>query len=103
MARPTPKADYGWLAESLWHRVHELKRYPHEARVKRMEGRVVLRVVINDEGHLKALDVVESSGHEVLDRDALEIIRQACPLKLKHPLGRPQVVVQVPINYRLDR
>ncbi len=104
-ARPVAamKADYGWLAEALWRRVEQLKRYPHLARMNRWEGRVVLRVVIQEDGHLLDLAVSESSGHSVLDQDALEILKLASPLTLKHPLGKPQVVVQVPISYRLER
>jgi protein TonB len=96
------KADFGWLAQTLWDRVARLKRYPHTARANHLEGRVVIRAVITEDGRLAEANVSESSGHSVLDEDALEVIRRACPLKLKQPLGRRQVVVQVPINYRLE-
>ena len=56
-----------------------------------------------EDGHLLDLAVSESSGHSVLDQDALEVLKIASPLTLKHPLGKPQVVVQVPISYRLER
>src|SRR5436309_2806408 len=104
-ARPMTamKADYGWLAEALWSRVEQLKRYPHLARMNRWEGRVVLGVVSQADGHPLGLAVSESSGHSVLDQDALEVLKLASPLTLKHPLGKPQVVVQVPISYRLER
>ncbi len=103
-ARPASaeKADYGWVGKMLWDRVAMLKRYPHVARVNQLEGRVVLRAVIKDDGHLMDLAVAESSGHSVLDLDALEVVRRACPLKLRQSLGRPHVVVQVPISYRLE-
>ena len=100
---PTAKPDYGWLAQALWSRIEQLKRYPQIARMNRWEGKVVLRAVIREDGQLMDLEVAESSGHQVLDLDALEIVRQASPLKLKHDLGQPQVVVQVPISYRLER
>ena len=96
------KADFGWLAQTLWDRVARLKRYPHTARANHLEGRVVIRAVITDDGQLAEANVSESSGHSILDEDALEVIRRACPLKLRQPLGRRQVVVQVPINYRLE-
>lgn len=101
-ATPAAKADYGWLAALLRDRVDHLKRYPYRARINRWEGRVVLRAVIKEDGHLVDLEVAQSSGHSVLDLDALEIMRQASPLKLDHPLGKPQVVVQVPISYRMQ-
>jgi protein TonB len=100
---PATKPDFGWLAEALWNRVEQLKRYPHVARMNRWEGKVVLRGVIKADGQVVNLEIAESSGYSVLDRDALEIMKQASPLKLKHPLGQPQVVVQVPISYKLER
>ncbi len=100
---PATKPDFGWLAEALWNRVEQLKRYPHIARMNRWEGKVVLRGVIKADGQVVDLEIAESSGYSVLDRDALEIMKQASPLKLKHPLGQPQVVVQVPISYKLER
>lgn len=100
---PAAKPDYGWLAQALWSRIEQLKRYPHVARMNRWEGKVVLRAVIKEDGQLMDLEVAESSGHSVLDLDAIEIMRQASPLKLKHALGQSQVVVQVPISYRLER
>ncbi len=99
---PATKADYSWLAEALWRRVEQLKRYPHLARMNRWEGMVVLQAVIRHDGHLVDLKVAESSGHAVLDQDAMEVMRKACPLDLKHSLGKPQVVVQVPISYKLQ-
>jgi len=98
----TTKTDYGWLAKALWSRVEQLKHYPQQARLNRWEGKVVLRAVIRDDGQLLDLSVVQSSGHEILDHDALEIMKRASPLSLHHPLGRPQVVVQVPISYKLE-
>lgn len=101
--RPTPavKADYGWLAESLWRRVAELKRYPSSARLNGWEGKVVLRVVIRADGHLAEVRIQKSSGYDVLDRAALEAIRLACPLHMKHELNAPEVAMNLPIVYSL--
>lgn len=96
------KTDFSWLMNMLWGRVMELKRYPHEARMNRWEGRVVVRVVLNEQGHLLDVAIATGSGHDVLDQAALETIRRACPLSLPHALGRSQVVLRVPIQYRLD-
>ena len=96
------KTDFGWLRQMLWGRVMELKRYPHEARINRWEGRVVVRVVLNEQGHLLDAAIATGSGHDVLDQAALEIIRRACPLSFPHALGRSQVVLRVPVQYRLD-
>ena len=95
------KVDYGWLAGAIRARVEQLKHYPHIARANRWEGRVVLRAVIGEDGQLVDLKIAESSGHSILDEAALEVLKKTAPLTLPQPLGRPQVVVQVPISYRL--
>lgn len=104
-AQPTQgaqtKSDYGWLGQLLRTRVEQLKHYPHVARANRWEGRVVLRAVIGEDGQLVDLKVSESSGHSILDEAAMDVLKQSAPLTLPAPLGRPQVVVQVPISYRL--
>ena len=105
---PTPtslrtKADYSWLAQELWNRVERLKRYPRLARMHGWEGKVVVRAVIKDDGSLLHETVEESSGHEALDQDALDLMKQVCPLALKHTLGQSQVVVHVPIHYRIEQ
>ena len=102
-AMPGTKADYGWLAQELWNRVERTKRYPRLARVHGWEGKVVVRAVIKADGSLLQEDVEESSGHEALDQDALDLMKQVCPLALKHPLGQPQVIVHVPIHYRIEQ
>ncbi|MDF0645425.1 MAG: TonB family protein [Nitrospira sp.] len=98
---PEAKADHRWLAESLWRRVAELKRYPHSARMNGLQGKVVLKAVIRSDGHLAEVTVQKSSGHSVLDTAAMEAVKLACPLHMKHELGKPQIVVSLPIVYSL--
>ncbi len=64
---------------------------------------MVLRVVIKETGELADLRIAQSSGHDILDQDALETLKQAAPLKLKQPLGQPQIVVHIPISYKLNQ
>lgn len=95
------KADYGWLVKALLGRLDQLKNYPHLARINHWEGKVVLRAVIKDDGQVLMIDVHESSGRLILDNDAIETLRRASPLKLDHPLGKPQVAILMPISYAL--
>lgn len=99
--RPATKADNAWLAESLGRRIREVTRYPSSARLNGTEGKVVLRVVLRADGQLAEVTVHRSSGHEVLDRAAMETIRLACPLHMKQALSAPEVAVYVPIVYSL--
>ena len=111
--RPTPQfhdpivsrtlhADYGWLANVLFAKVEQIKRYPYLAKNNRWQGNVVLQAVITEDGRVIDIKVVESSGHAMLDRDAITLLEQVSPIRLEHPLGQPQVVVQIPIGYRLE-
>lgn len=96
------QADFGWLSESLWKRIEQLKRYPMQARARRWEGKVVLEAVIRHDGTILECLVAESSGHSLLDQDAISVLRRASPLALKHPLGKEQITILVPIAYRLE-
>jgi len=103
VSRPAAKADYGWLADSLHRRIIELRHYPSTARLNGWEGKVVLKVSIRNDGQLKDVEVVKSSGHESLDQAAMEAVRRACPLHMKHELTAPMVVLHLPVSYSLNR
>ncbi len=95
------KTDNRWLAESLWRRVAELKRYPSSARLNGQEGKVILKAIIRSDGQLADVFVQKSSGYSVLDAAAIEAVKLACPLYMKHAIGKPQIVVSLPIVYSL--
>jgi periplasmic protein TonB len=95
------KVDNRWLAESLWRRVAELKRYPNSARINGQEGKVILKAVIRSNGQLADVFVQTSSGYSALDQAAIETVRLACPVHMKHAIGKSQIVVSLPIVYSL--
>jgi protein TonB len=101
-AFPKAQADYGWLSDTLWKRIEQLKRYPALARSNHWEGKVIVEAIIQDDGAIIDTQIAESSGHAVLDQQALTVLKQASPLTLKHPLGQRRVTILVPISYRLD-
>lgn len=96
------QADYGWLRDALWRRIEELKRYPTQARANHWEGKVVVKAVIRDDGTVADLMIAESSGQSILDQEALAVMKNASPLTLKHPLGKPSITMLIPISYKLD-
>jgi protein TonB len=55
------------------------KRYPRSAIDNNWEGAVVVRMTIGADGRIAALGVSSSSGHEVLDQQALDMFRTAKP------------------------
>ena len=52
----------------------KLKRYPRAARDNNWEGRTRLRVAYGGDGRRSSIDVVRSSGHELLDREAIDTV-----------------------------
>jgi protein TonB len=100
-AQPEARMDHRWLAESLWRRVAELKRYPASARLNGQEGKVILKAIIRSDGHLAQVSVQKSSGHHILDSAAMEAVKLACPLHMKHAISKPEIVVSLPIVYSL--
>ncbi len=53
--------------------------YPDEARRQQLHGQLVLTVGIDRKGKVKSIDVIQSSGHKVLDDAAIRIVRLAEP------------------------
>jgi protein TonB len=53
--------------------------YPEEARRRGLHGDVLLTVVLNLDGSIKNIEVIQSSGQEVLDAAAERIVRLAAP------------------------
>jgi len=99
----SPRSDYSWLTAALRRRVESLKTYPHLARVQGWGGRVVVRATIKDDGSLLDARVIESSGYEILDDEAIQLMHRAFPIHLQRDIGKPQVAVMVPIQYRTER
>lgn len=48
------------------------------------------------------LDGFQTSCHQILDRAAVELLRQAAPFHFSRPLEKPQMTVKIPMNYRLE-
>ena len=96
------KPDFSWLTDSLRNRVQQSQKYSTVARLNGLEGRVVLRITVKDNGEL-LVAVAASSGHALLDQDAVEQVTHLSPLPLLQPLGRAQKILNLPIIYTLNR
>lgn len=105
--RPTPvfrrtQPDYGWLAGLLTTEVEQIKRYPAQAKWHRWQGNVVVQAVIREDGRISDIQVVESSGHDALDHDAIALLERISPMQLPYPLDQSSIIVRIPIGYRLE-
>ncbi|WFU41563.1 energy transducer TonB [Bradyrhizobium sp. CB82] len=78
--------------------LQRFKRYPSSARGA--QGTVVVRFVLNRAGAVTESAVTKSSGNDVLDREALEILRRASPFP-PFPVAKPgsQDSYIAPVNF----
>jgi periplasmic protein TonB len=78
--------------------LQKFKRYPAAARGK--SGTVLLRFVLNRAGEVTDSAVTKSSGNDVLDHEAIEILRRASPFPA-FPAAKPgeQDVYIAPVSF----
>jgi protein TonB len=78
--------------------LQRFKRYPSSARGA--QGTAVVRFVLNRAGVVTESTVTKSSGNDVLDREALEILRRASPFP-PFPTAKPgsQDSYIAPVNF----
>lgn len=53
--------------------------YPDEARHQQLHGQLVLTVALRRDGSVKHIDIIQSSGHKLLDDSAERIVNLAAP------------------------
>lgn len=73
-----PTVNLGAYWAGFRRMVESHKHYPRMARRLRLEGLVKVRVTVNQKGQIVGMPkVVESSGHDVLDKEALRMLEAA--------------------------
>jgi len=83
-ARPAPPTEAGgagaaaYRAQVLAHLARH-KRYPEAARLLAAQGSVQVAFAISPDGAVAAVALAGSSGHPVLDQEALAMVRRASP------------------------
>lgn len=103
-SRPTA-VDAGTLAaygRELAGAIAQHQRYPRIALLRQWQGTAVLQLELAADGRLLGVSVLSSSGHDTLDRQALEMVRQAFPLpSLPAALAGRPLTVDVPVVFRI--
>ncbi|HAA71811.1 MAG TPA: hypothetical protein DCE55_21925 [Planctomycetaceae bacterium] len=77
--------------------------YPETLQQEGVEGRVVLQAQVGTNGHLTQVKVKKSSGHQALDKAALESVRQWVfrPARQGEETTSQQVLIPVEFRVRL--
>ncbi|MCX5848837.1 MAG: energy transducer TonB [Deltaproteobacteria bacterium] len=73
--------------------------YPYKAKMKGWAGTVMVSFIILENGQVKNIHVIKSSGYEVLDNNVIETIKAVAPF----PQPPITAELQMPICYRLER
>ena len=87
-------------------RIHRFKQYPREARIAKQEGTVVIQLTLDSDGTVKDRSLTSSSGIDLLDEAAMQIITKADPFPkfpsaLVKKIGN-QLKFSTAINYKLS-
>lgn len=74
--------------------------YPTQLIEEGIEGQVKVQVNVAADGTITAQNIVESSGSDILDDEALDLMRRISFPAL--PEAQPSIMITIPLNYRLD-
>jgi protein TonB len=77
--------------------------YPPSARRDGREGRVLLRVLVDEQGKSKTIEVNQSSGSEALDRAAAEAITGWRFSPARRGSTPVESWVKIPVDFQLQK
>jgi len=88
-----------WQGRLLAH-LERRKRYPAEARARRLQGVAHVRFTMDRQGRVLSAALEHSSGHAALDREALALLQRAQPLP-PPPAETPgeRITLTVPVEF----
>ena len=83
------------------YRKNPIPKYPRMARRRGYEGTVVMEVLVNRDGRVEDLRLYESSGYKVLDRSAMESVKNWLFYPGKRGNEEVAMWVKVPVRFQL--
>jgi protein TonB len=93
-------SQYGSL---LGKAIAKHKSYPKIAQMRGWQGECLLDLKIDSNGNVLSANIKESSGHESLDNQALEMVRKASPFPAPPEALRGRSFnITVPVSFRLE-
>ncbi len=76
--------------------------YPEYAVKHRIQGCAICQFIVERDGSIGPVEIVRSSGHDLLDAEAAHIIKSMPKWKPGEDKGKPvRVKFTIPINFRL--
>ena len=96
------RGDLGSYLGNARMRIEKAKRYPREARRMGWEGKVVVSFQINRKGEVGGIRLIQSSGYEELDREALATLRRASPFSPPPLNEEERLELEIPLVFKLE-
>ncbi|WP_164017827.1 TonB family protein [Pyxidicoccus trucidator] len=108
LAPPSPRPSQEQLStwrqeyfETMFRDRFENVRYPHQAAMAGIEGKLVVRISVGARGQVLGLHVLGYCPHYVLCEAAMKAVRDAAPFPPPPPELGGRVTVELPFNYHL--
>jgi len=79
----------------IMRKIEAAKRYPKVARKMGIEGIAVVRFKLKPAGQVETVEIIESSGSEILDKASLETVLDAAPLPYKEGWLKVGIVFKI--------
>lgn len=92
--------DYSSLLAAA---IAKYKQYPKIAQMRGWQGLIIIELQLNPQGGVIYSQIKKSSGYDVLDQEALEMIKRASPFpQPPETLRSKNFTVLVPISFKLE-
>lgn len=103
---PIDAPDTGTLDQyriSLITAARRYKRYPAQALERGWQGKVEIRLVIGANGMIQTATVKTSSGHQLLDDTAMDMVKKGKPLtQIPGSLRGREFIIDIPVIFDLQ-
>ena len=96
----TPHRDQ-WLAKEFYEWFDQHKHYPEELKRKGIQGKVLISLLMTQEG-MRDVKVEKSSGHPELDKQAIADLMNAPLFVPSRPLEKDKVPMRLVVYYKVD-
>lgn len=81
-------------------KLRRAKKYPRKARRQKLTGTTRVSFTIAKNGTVSGMRITRSSGHQILDQAALEMVRRASPMpKFPGDIRVARMTLQVPVRF----
>jgi protein TonB len=88
---------------TLWGEIGKHKQYPKIALMRGWQGEAIVELLLDGNGKLKSKKIIQSSGYDVLDKQALEMVEKAAPFPAPPEVLRgSSFSIKVPIPFKLE-